>query len=278
MKIKSKAFTLIELLVVISIIALLVSILLPALNSARTLARQIVCSSNVKNIGTGMALYANENKSRIPPMNIKEVGYDYRGIAGNDPWITYYMYSNSDAYRDPVTQEMTPWNLGYLWEAGELDNPEIFYCAGLAAMTGQGNGNLGPLFSYEYYMTGVNRFGEMPPAEAEYGAEGKIRAGYMYWRYWKNRVNTMDKLNTEFPLVFDIIFQRGHISHRNADGQAKGFNLLWGDMHASFVNANEDIMDEDLWNAYPAFQVTWEILYRIMGHKPLPIGERMNQW
>jgi prepilin-type N-terminal cleavage/methylation domain-containing protein len=57
---KPKGFTLIELLVVIAIIALLVSILLPSLNRAKDLAKRAVCSVNLKNISTGMYMYAED--------------------------------------------------------------------------------------------------------------------------------------------------------------------------------------------------------------------------
>jgi prepilin-type N-terminal cleavage/methylation domain-containing protein/prepilin-type processing-associated H-X9-DG protein len=63
---KRKGFTLIELLVVIAIIALLMAILLPALNRARNQARAVVCQSNLKQWGATLALYAEENKGRIP--------------------------------------------------------------------------------------------------------------------------------------------------------------------------------------------------------------------
>ena len=61
-----KAFTLIELLVVISIIALLVAILLPALRMAREAAQSAVCLSNMRQIGLAQPIYAQENNAWLP--------------------------------------------------------------------------------------------------------------------------------------------------------------------------------------------------------------------
>ena len=61
-----KAFTLIELLVVISIIALLVGILLPALGAARTSAQKVACLSNVRQIMIGVAAFNADNNQRFP--------------------------------------------------------------------------------------------------------------------------------------------------------------------------------------------------------------------
>ncbi|MFN3165528.1 MAG: prepilin-type N-terminal cleavage/methylation domain-containing protein [Phycisphaeraceae bacterium] len=61
-----RAFTLIELLVVISIIALLIAILLPALGAARSSAQLAVCKSNMKQWGIAFTGYAAENKGLLP--------------------------------------------------------------------------------------------------------------------------------------------------------------------------------------------------------------------
>src|SRR5258708_31486472 len=64
-----KAFTLVELLGVIGIIALLIAILLPAVNRARESARRIVCVSNVQQLTAAWLMYANDNKGHFCSSN-----------------------------------------------------------------------------------------------------------------------------------------------------------------------------------------------------------------
>ncbi len=61
-----RAFTLVELLVVITIIALLLSILIPALGKARSLTKRIVCKSNLRQIDLAMRLYIEANNDTYP--------------------------------------------------------------------------------------------------------------------------------------------------------------------------------------------------------------------
>ena len=118
------AFTLIELLVVISIIALLLSILLPSLNNARRQARLAVCKTNLRQIGQAILIYASEHKDLLPPG-------DY--FIGHDIWQT--------ATEGPGSDEWTwssgvwgPRNLGHLLATKTLPMPNpivssnVFYC------------------------------------------------------------------------------------------------------------------------------------------------------
>ena len=91
---KRRGFTLIELLVVIAIISLLVSILLPSLSRAKDLARRAVCATNLRNIGTGLAMYLPDNQDRFPSFP----------HMNSEAW----RWAGTLAYDDPATGDDRP--------------------------------------------------------------------------------------------------------------------------------------------------------------------------
>ncbi len=80
---QKNGFTLIELLVVVAIIAVLVAMLLPALNSARESGRQIVCMSNLKQIGMAFIYYLEDSNGLLPPSYVASTNQTWFWRLGN---------------------------------------------------------------------------------------------------------------------------------------------------------------------------------------------------
>jgi prepilin-type N-terminal cleavage/methylation domain-containing protein len=119
MKHPRKAFTLVELLVVIGIIAILISLLLPALNAARAAANNIVCVSNLRQIARSVYFYTLDNRGRYPIASSNTTG-----ITGADfraTWSNYFIAPYMG--NKPGHGSTTVWEM----EGGYYD-PPVYRC------------------------------------------------------------------------------------------------------------------------------------------------------
>jgi prepilin-type N-terminal cleavage/methylation domain-containing protein/prepilin-type processing-associated H-X9-DG protein len=124
----SSLFTLIELLVVIAIIAILAALLLPALSKAREQGRRIACMSNLRQLGTYVALYADDNSdscpgpctTRIPRANSPSATFVtafLRVYVGGEWGEARRVYTCPSHWPDPGLEAYaSAWNPSYLGE------------------------------------------------------------------------------------------------------------------------------------------------------------------
>lgn len=204
----------IELLVVIAIIAILAALLFPVFARAKASAKQTACLSNLKQIGSSIALYM-QNADDLFPWAIDPVDK-----ASPQIWDAF------PEFRDQIN------NMPYLHEALQpyMKNKEVFKCAGDAGMrTLDTHPNI--------------PFGVSPSLFQVYGTSYFFRTEIAFKSYSQTRF--------EFPANINVVFDAA--GHWHGDGGALDlndsdfftklnkyrYNVLYGDFHVKNNNYNQ---------------------------------------
>jgi prepilin-type N-terminal cleavage/methylation domain-containing protein/prepilin-type processing-associated H-X9-DG protein len=114
-RISRRGFTLVELLVVMAIIAILISILLPAMNKAREQAKAVTCLTQIRQLGLGINMYANDNKDFVPAPQPDSFprstsGYQSASVPSDSDPSTWFLWSWADrmVYTKSLGQNFRP--------------------------------------------------------------------------------------------------------------------------------------------------------------------------
>jgi prepilin-type N-terminal cleavage/methylation domain-containing protein len=214
-----RAFTLVELLVVIGIIALLISILLPALGKSRESAHRVACLSNLRQVHAAFNLYAMANHDQVP------IGYRTASKQFNS-----MVFSTTGGNR---------WVLfGLLNTAKLIDNPNVFFCPSES----------NPKFMYN---TSANPWpdpGGMPTANIQAGYSA--RPDHEIPDTLTNPPGsstpfTMPRMSgfKDEAIFADLTAARTRIDTRHADG----INVLYANGSARYVRLSAFVQPDAQW-------------------------------
>ena len=229
---KRKGFTLIELLVVIAVLALLMSILFPALQKARQAAQRTICTSNCRQTGVALHMYAQDSDGQMIPLT--NPSGQIMPIEQVEPWMAVLCYGPNA--RDG--QKYRPLHLAVLYETRHIKNPEVFYCPAQPRIAEY------PIpYYYEFYTGhGAYLWGSQLPTIPGLTGHVYVRTSYNYWTHGAKRLDQLARR----VIVVDNLQEWEVVPHRRGSSKPQGLSALFGDGHVNFCTG-DDLFDEQVW-------------------------------
>lgn len=192
----SKRFTLVELLVVIAIIGILVSLLLPGLQKAKSKSIQAVCASQQKQIGVAWYMYWTDNNGKFTP---ERNGWEAPKYYNEDKHVA------------------TQWTVYQVYLDSYTDHKEVYRCPEPTRASSHRNDS--DYFQHDYSLPGFVRLNQHEIDESSETALG-VDAAWMGIPFWAQR-----RLEARHLKAANVLWVDGHVSGKSAS--AIGSNPAW---------------------------------------------------
>jgi prepilin-type N-terminal cleavage/methylation domain-containing protein len=282
---RKSGFTLVELLVVIAVIALLLAVLIPAMQKAKETARRVICANGMRQIGAGIVMYANSYDNLLPWY----AGYDpsfkrpYNCVANDAPSGTQcprdgeihpFNAFRFDYVETTGNKPLIPMRLGCLYKSGVLKEPKLFYCPSEEDI----------MYKYKAYTNPLlpgntsTEWGTLPQVENQVPPAGHgtgnqyVRTGYSYYPTGpdvprdlmnnyapKYTCRRFGELDTNMPYLTDRLDKRVAVTPEELAGTGGrpkpiahrlggvySVNALFKDGHV-FYCKNQAVFNNPLW-------------------------------
>lgn len=210
------AFSLIDVLVTIAVIGVLISLLLPSISMVRESTRRIACSSDMRQFGLGVGMYAQDNRDELLPSVFLEEHGAYKAMAVA-PHLMDTVRTNPDHY---ASRAWGQWDgLGVLFAREYITAPGVFYCP-----------------SHQ----GTSREQDMVPRWARVDDSGTLISNYHFRGTGPEGERRLTTIDPDAALVTDTVRSFDEINHD------EGFNVLAAGLSVRWFSDSRGLVLESI--------------------------------